>query len=345
MIKVEEFNDNPKIWDNYVKETSEGTFYHLFEWGTFLEKIYFSLKFIPLAAYDDSHEIIGIIPLILMRDNSFKKMMVSLPYFSVGGVLANDSQVEEAICNTFKTLLKKHNAAYILLKNAPYPNNLKSDFKNDTKSIFVLGLEKNSENIFARFQKQIRRRIRKGYKSGCYVDISREYFQDFYDIYCINMRRLGSPVHKISFYREVLNRFPENSNILVVKLSDKVIGAQFLIYHNKTVYLPLASSLNEYNEYSPNHLLYWESIKYGCDNGYEICDFGRSTVESGPYIFKKQWNASERPLEYHFFFKNKHFDKRNSGEYSKLQLFSDIWKRLPFRITKILGPYLARYLP
>ena len=77
------------------------------------------------------------------------------------------------------------------------------------------------------------------------------------------MRLLGSPAHKRSFYSEVLNRFPDNYSILVILYNNKVIGAQLLSYFKNTVYLPLASSLKEYNEYSPNHLLYWESVNSG----------------------------------------------------------------------------------
>ena len=231
---------------------------------------------------------------------------------------------------------------YLKLENISKEFNF--GYIDQQKKSFILSLEKDQENVFSRFDKQIRRRIRKGYKLGCEIDISKKYIDDFYNIYRTNMRLLGSPVHKKSFYTGVLDQFPDNYTVLVVLKSGKVIGAQLLSYFNKTVYLPLAASLKEYNNYSPNHLLYWESIKYGCANGYEYCDFGRSTVDSGPYVFKKQWNAEEISLNY-CFYQSENTDNYEGNNYSKLQLVSDLWKKMPLQVTNFLGPHLSKWLP
>ena len=57
--------------------------------------------------------------------------------------------------------------------------------------------------------------------------------------------------------------------------------------------VPWASSLREYFSLCPNNLLYWEMIRWGCKNGYQRFDFGRSSPDSGTYRFKKQWGAKE----------------------------------------------------
>jgi lipid II:glycine glycyltransferase (peptidoglycan interpeptide bridge formation enzyme) len=213
------------------------------------------------------------------------------------------------------------------------------------KGKFVLTLDNDYEKVFKGFEHQVRRRIRKGYKSGCEIDISKKYFDDFYDIYRTNMQLLGSPSHKRSFYTEILNRFSDNYTILAVLHKNKVIGTQLLSYFKNTVYLPLASSLKEYNEYSPNQLLYWESIKFGCVNGYEFCDFGRSTIGSGPYVFKKQWNALEIPITYCYLYSKNGMSKKNSNSYDMLNFVSELWKRTPIQITNFIGPYLSKWLP
>ena len=343
--EISRSQEHIRKWNNYAKKHPRGTFYHLFEWGVFLEEIYPSFKFIPLCVVDDSSDIVGLVPLIIMRNHNLKKIMVSLPFFSIGGILADSKEVELQIIKAIEEYIKKESLAFVLLKSISSSKSLQGASVDRSKSTFILPLNKDHDSVFSGFQKQIRRRIRKGYKSGCHIDMSSDYFRDFYKIYVINMKRLGSPVHKISFYRSILKKFPKSSNILAVKLNNRVIGAQFLIFHGTTVYLPLASSLSEYNKYSPNHLLYWESIKYGCENGYELCDFGRSTVGSGPYIFKKQWNPVEIPLPYYFFQEGEKMRTNSVKMYSGLEVFSNIWKRMPLNLTKIIGPYLAKRLP
>ena len=38
-------------------------------------------------------------------------------------------------------------------------------------------------------------------------------------------------------------------------------------------------------------LIYWNILKYACENGYRIFDFGRCTPEENTFRFKKQWGA------------------------------------------------------
>lgn len=343
MMRVEVFKESRDKWNAYVLGNPEGSIYHLYEWGTFFEDFY-GFKTLKLAVYDGD-DIRAIAELVVMKNYTMKSIVVSLPYFCVGGILSDSPQAEQIISEKIQELTVVHKYGYTLLRNNHVHDEMAYDYVDKRKATFILSLNSDYENVFNGFERQIRRRIRKGYKSGCEIDISKDYLDDFYDIYRTNMRRLGSPVHKRSFYSEILDRFPDKYTILVVRLNNKVIGAQLLSYFKKTVYLPLASSLEEYNEYSPNHLLYWESIKYGCENGYETCDFGRSTVDSGPYVFKKQWNATEHPLHYCYYYSKKETKSDNRGSYDKLDLIREAWKRMPLSVTNVVGPALAKWFP
>jgi hypothetical protein len=50
--------------------------------------------------------------------------------------------------------------------------------------------------------------------------------------------------------------------------------------------VPWASSLREFFSLCPNNLLYWEMIRWGCENGYQRFDFGRSSPNSGTITSK-----------------------------------------------------------
>lgn len=334
------FNGSQSQWDEYVTNNHKGSIYNLFSWGAFLQDIY-KLKPVFLAVYDNSN-IIGVALLILMRNHRFKYIMVSLPFFCTGGILADNSQARKVLLRKIRELTNSYRCEYTQMRIDDIDNEFDYDFIDKRKSTFVLPLDVDHEKVFNGFGKQIRRRIRKGYNSGCEIDISKKYLDDFYSIYRSNMHFLGSPVHKKLFYSRIIEQFPENYTILVVKYEGKVIGAQVLSYFKDTVYLPLASSLRDYNKYSPNHLLYWESIKFGCENGYAFCDFGRSTIGSGPHVFKKQWNARETTLNYCYFYSKTH---QHGNTNSNLKLISEGWKRLPLSVTNTVGPHLAKWLP
>ena len=343
-MKVEIYANSGQQWDDYVLGHPQANIYHLYAWGIFFKDFY-GLKPLNLVVYDDNQKILGLVPLILMKNYAMQNIMVSLPYFCIGGIIADNQETEHVILKKIRELTISHKCKFTLLRSEHISDTVEFDHVEKNKSTFILKLDQDHEKVFNGLQKQIRRRIRKGYQSGCEIDISKKYIDDFYDIYRINMRLLGSPAHKKSFYAEVVNRFPENYTVLVVLYNNKVIGAQLLSYFKKTVYLPLASSLKEFNSYSPNHLLYWESIKYGCENGYELCDFGRSSVESGPYIFKKQWNALEMPLNYGYIYSHPPKEKCSDHSNKKLHLISNIWQRTPLAVTNFLGPKLSKWLP
>jgi len=342
-MDVEIYNKGPGEWNEYVGTHPAANIYHLYEWGVFFEEFY---NFKPFyLAVNDGDSIVGVVPLVLMKNYAMKNVLVSLPFFCIGGILSSHPDVEGLLLEKIKKILADNKCDHVLLRSEHVEDISKFGHISKVKSTFVLPLDVDSEKVFSGFQKQIRRRIRKGYKFGCKIDISPKYFDDFFDIYRKNMRLLGSPAHKSSFYSEVLKRFPENYNVLVVLYEGEVIGAQLLSYFKETVYLPLASSLREYNRYSPNQLLYWESIKYGCENGYKFCDFGRSTVGSGSYLFKKQWNALEVPL-YYCYCNTKNHRVCVDGELNKkLELVSNLWKQTPLAVTNVLGPFLSKFLP
>jgi len=95
---------------------------------------------------------------------------------------------------------------------------------------------------------------------------------------------------------------------------------------------------------SPNMLLYWSMIEYACDNGYSLFDFGRSSPDEGTYKFKKQWGAESETLHWHYISLNSHVLGEKTSEKSGFARAIQYWKRLPVSLTKIVGPYIRKYI-
>jgi CelD/BcsL family acetyltransferase involved in cellulose biosynthesis len=110
------------------------------------------------------------------------------------------------------------------------------------------------------------------------------------------MRDLGTPVYPKSFFRRILEEFPENTCIASVYKGDLPVASGFLAGFKDRLEIPWASSVRDYNRLSPNMLLYWSCLKYGCEKGYATFDFGRSTRGESTYRFKEQWGAAPYPM-------------------------------------------------
>jgi CelD/BcsL family acetyltransferase involved in cellulose biosynthesis len=86
--------------------------------------------------------------------------------------------------------------------------------------------------------------------------------------------------------------------LLAHKDSLPIAGAVFLTYNNVLVYKYGASD-SDYWRFRPNHLLFWTAIRWGCENGYRLLDWGRtSTGNIGLRNFKSGWGAQESVLAY-----------------------------------------------
>jgi len=91
-------------------------------------------------------------------------------------------------------------------------------------------------------------------------------------------------------------------------------------------------------------LLYLRMLEFGCDNGYRVFDFGRSTRGEGTYKFKEQWGATPAPLYWHYIsLDGKSRDPESSGteRFEKAALY---WRKLPLIVTKIIGPSIRKHI-
>ena len=91
-----------------------------------------------------------------------------------------------------------------------------------------------------------------------------------------------------------------DSELAVVKDGDEVIGGAILLRFRDTVEVPWISCLRSRFEQCPNNILYWEMMRRACDEGLRIFDFGRSSPDTGPAVFKMRWGARSEQLYWHY---------------------------------------------
>lgn len=115
--------------------------------------------------------------------------------------------------------------------------------------------------------------------------------------------------------------------------------------YKDTVYLIWGASLKQYSEYMPNYLLTWEAIKYASNLGFRYCDFGRSTLNTGPYHFKESWGGQMKQLYWQYYLNgHKELPELNT-ENPKYKFAINVWKKLPMPVVELVGPRIAKHIP
>jgi serine/alanine adding enzyme len=362
-------------WNDYVRSRPGASHYHLFGWrkvisGTYGHPTHYlmllrkdegndaSLQGVAKTK-DSTYRIVGVLPLVHLKHAIFGNALVSLPFLDAGGILSDGTEADDALLSEVIELGRKIGAkrvelrqerilsAWMETESHPHKNPrvpTKMAMRHD-KVRMLIDLPESSELLLKSFKSKLRSQIAKPLKSGL---VSKEggtdLLEDFYRVFLVNMRDLGSPVHSMELMRNVLDEFSDSSRIVVVYKSREAVAAAFLIGFEKTLRNPWASSLRKHASLSPNMLLYQRMLEFACDNGFRIFDFGRSTPGEGTFKFKEQWGAAPAPLFWHYL----SLDGKDLGleraESQKFRSAISCWKRLPLGVTRIIGPRIRRHI-
>ena len=209
-----------------------------------------------------------------------------------------------------------------------------------------LALPDTVDDLWSAFSSKLRAQIRRPQKEGANCVMGGiELLDQFYSVFGRNMRDLGTPVYPKNLFIEIFDRFSERVRLFVVHMNDQPVAAGYTIGHRNTLEIPSASSLREFNRYSPNMLLYWSVLQYAIRQGYEIFDFGRTSRDSGPYRFKKQWGAEAQELIWYYILQQGDELPQINPDNPKFRFAVNVWRRLPVPVANFLGPRVVKHLP
>ena len=361
-----------ELWDGYVRQHPDASLFHLFGWQDVIHATYgHKTHYLILTRRDEGgrvgaegakstvQKILGVLPVVHLKHALFGNCLVSMPFLDGGGILADSREAEESLLSEVVALGRKIGASSIELRHERLlasgndlrascgeasPDTLQATTRTD-KVRMLLNLPGSSELLMKSFKSKLRSQISKPLKEGLTsVTGGVELLDEFYRVFLVNMRDLGSPVHSMRLMRNVLDEFSECSRIGVVYKGKQPVAAAFVVGFNHVLRNPWASALRAYAALSPNMLLYLRMLEYACDNAYHTFDFGRSTAGEGTYKFKEQWGASPAPLYWHYFSldgKAPNPEGLGKGKFEKAIRY---WQRLPLFVTRIIGPSIRKHI-
>jgi FemAB-related protein (PEP-CTERM system-associated) len=355
------------IWDDYVDFHRDSLAYHRFAWKQSIEESYgFDC---PYFLAEQNGKVCGVLPTAHIHIPFSKGLLVSLPYCDVGGVLAESFEVERALLNFANRYAFKHNIPKIEIRYTPrllskYDQfNLSRDinkynvFDTNTsqykKVRMLLELHESSDILLSSFKSKLRSQILKPVRDGLVFSLGGvELLENFYSIFAENMRALGSPVHSKRWLYSIFKYYGLNAKCGIVFLPNKIaVAGGIVLCQKKIVSIPWASSLQCYNHFNSNMILYWSLMKFAMDNGYRFFDFGRSTPGEGTFKFKAQWGAKPQPI----FWERRKVGKKIVISYSSWQnsrlsklsksIIASIINKIPLYLTIFLGSRIRKYIP
>lgn len=361
-------------WDTYVSSHPDATLYHLAGWKDVIEKTYGHKTYYLMAlrptprAVSPSSEIqptthneqlapakpVGILPLVHLKHFLFGNSLISVPFLDYGGILADDQEVENALLEEAIKIGKKVGIDFIELRNIELLQSLNPESYGESnlnleirthKVRMILELPGSSDELMKSFKSKLKSQIRRPLKEGLTAAIGGvDLLDDFYKVFSINMRDLGSPVHSKKLIQNVLEVFFAKARIVVIYKDKLPVACSIIIGFRDTLENPWASSLREFSRLAPNMLLYWTMLGYACDNGFNKFDFGRSTPDEGTYKFKEQWGARPESLHWQYISVNGRPIDAATNDKSNFDNAVHYWKKLPVVVTNFVGPLIRQHI-
>lgn len=270
----------------------------------------------------------------------FSTRLVSLPFSDCGEPLAID---DEARAEFLRALVSSNPGTSIEVRGVAGPE----PWKNvDCFGHWTLDLNRPFNEIKTGLSRTVRGGIKRGLKENVEIDrgTSAAYVSRFFDLQLKTRRRLGVPPQPFKFFATVHEKFAAASDIEVwfATFEGRDHAGLVLLRSGDQLCYKWGARVEDGHP-SANHLLVASMIEAHAGKARSI-DFGRCDMRNqGLVRAKADLGCVLRRLPYAFFPKA---PRNISSEVlsGPTKVLSEVWKRLPLPVTRVLGGVLYRYM-
>lgn len=327
-------------WDEFVRRSPAAVPHHLLGWREVIRNGY-GLRPRYLVARNSSG-IVGVMPLFEVRSLLQGHHFTTPP----GGICAQSTEAGLALLERAQDLVAESGARFLAIRDSRerWDADLVTD---DSQCTVVVDLSPGLDAIRAGFRKDLRAHIRKAEASGLTLRSGMDQLNEFYAMFSAFVRQSGTPVFGKRLLTETVRVFDGQLWLLGIWEGETMAGGGLQFLLGDTMSGVWGASLAAHFSQRPNHLMYWESIRYGCQEGFRRLDLGRCRIGSGQHKFKLQWGGEEVPLYQQFHLRRT--DKRplvaDDVASGRARPLARLWGRLPLPVTRLMGPVIRRHLP
>lgn len=329
-------------WEAYVRSHPKATFYHDLRWRGVMERSFGHGTHYLVAVEDGA--IRGVLPIVHLKSTLFGSILCSMPFLNFGGILADKPEAESALVEGARELVRKTRAEYLELRQLDRTDAVLP--ARTHKVSMTLALDPDPEVLWNGLKSKHRRVVRRSLEQGLEVRFGRhELLDDFHALLSRGWRDLGTPIYRRSFFRNVLDAFGDDVEIVLVSHRGRPVGTAFDGFFRDTVEGMWTFTNRESSRFEANTFLYWQLIRRACERGYSRYHLGRSTAGSTGEFYKSKWNAEPRQLYWEYVLPEARGLPELNPDNPKFRVAIALWRRLPVWTTRAIGPFLARSIP
>jgi FemAB-related protein (PEP-CTERM system-associated) len=328
-------------WDQFVERCPEATFFHKAGWKDVFERAFAHKTFYMFA--EAAGVIQAVLPLVQIKSYLFGNALKSTPFCVHGGIAAESELARVALQKRACELAVNLGVEYLEMRNRFAQN---KDDKWEAKDLYVSfrkTMDPDPDVNFNAIPRKQRAMVRKGIDAGLTGKIDND-LDVFYRAYSESVRNLGTPVFSKKYFSLLREIFPQESDILTVRLNGEIISSVLSFYFRKEVLPYYAGGTKKAREVKGNDFMYWDLMRRACERGYEVFDYGRSKKGTGAYSFKKNWGFEPEPLTYEYFLVGLEKMPDVSPMNPKYRYFIKLWQKLPLSISMLIGPVISKDL-
>jgi serine/alanine adding enzyme len=332
-------------WQAYVNSAPHASLYHALEWRDIVLKTFGHRSWYLMVRNDGATR--GVLPLVEMQTPLFGHFFVSLPFLNYGGILADTPECEAALAAAAADLAKMRGARHIELRQSfAAASWTEPGWKlRQHKVALVVPLNADPATHWSDLSSRLRGKVRKAEKCGATFSAGKtEALDDFYRVFGVNMRDLGTPVYSPAFFQNVL-RFAKDAAVLLVRRAGRAVAGAIALRRGESLELPWICSDYSHSSFNVNEFLYWNAIRWAFKSGARELDLGRSSMDAGTYRFKKQWNPEVRTLFWYYWLASGIELPELSPNNPKYALAIRCWKKMPVSLANRVGPWIVRNIP
>ena len=342
-MEIKTLTNEHTLWDDYVTEHSEGSFFHLSAWQKVISETFNHACHFVFAEREG--KIVGVLPLVEVKSGLFGHALVSTPFCVYGGAITDSEEIKRKLEHHACELAEQLEVDYLELRYRKAQQN--NFLLKQAHSTFGCEIAENDDAILANVKKKQRAVIRHAIKNELRseTDTSNKTIDKFYTLLSTSYRNLGTPIFTKQYFSALVKYFGEQVDITLVKDANQVPSVAVMNFYYNDQVLPYYGGGNaEARALKSADFMYYQVLCNARGKGYKWYDFGRSKNESGPFKYKKNWGMAPEPLHYYYHLVKAKELPNLSPNNPKYQLFIKIWQKLPLPVSQWIGPYLSKFL-
>jgi len=283
------------------------------------------------------------IPMMKVIDFKGKKRWVSLPFSDYCHISTQNPIARDAFLELF-TQYAGVKAEY------EFRDGITADgfIQSKTDYLHLISLEPELQKNEEKFSKNHRRSLKKAKRAGSEIRFRKDLggLRDFYRLHIMTRKRMGLPVQPWRFFKNIHHHIIDAGHGFIINcyLDERCISGVMCLHWGDVLTMKFNASDNQHLSLRPNHLVYWEAIRWGIENGYKTLDLGKTDISNeGLQRFKLSWGAEEKVLIYNHLNLFGNLKNESDHDHGILRLVSHAIQAGPDFLCRGIGEVFYRF--